>query len=56
MTYLLLRVSGGAMLERGLLKRREGYADYVARTAAFFPRRPRTLAADPPPTGLSTDA
>lgn len=41
MTFMLLRVSGVAMLERGLHKRREGYADYAARTATFFPRPPR---------------
>ena len=41
MTFMLLRVSGVAMLERGLMKRREGYADYVARTPTFFPRPPR---------------
>ncbi|MEM7139467.1 MAG: DUF1295 domain-containing protein [Actinomycetota bacterium] len=41
MTFMLLRVSGVAMLERGLMKRRDGYADYVARTATFFPRPPR---------------
>ncbi|GJM37886.1 MAG: hypothetical protein DHS20C19_12530 [Acidimicrobiales bacterium] len=41
MTFMLLRVSGVAMLERGLMKRREGYAEYVTRTATFFPRPPR---------------
>jgi steroid 5-alpha reductase family enzyme len=41
MTFLLLRVSGVPLLERGLQRRRAGYADYVARTSAFFPRRPR---------------
>lgn len=41
MTFLLLRVSGVAMLERGLLKTRPGYAAYVARTAAFVPWPPR---------------
>lgn len=57
MTYLLLRVTGVAMLERGLMKRREGYADYVSRTATFFPRPPRAPRADPSPTGHpSTDA
>jgi steroid 5-alpha reductase family enzyme len=37
MTYLLIRVSGVAMLEPDLLRRRPGYADYVARTPAFVP-------------------
>ncbi len=41
MSVLLIRVSGAALLERSLTKRREGYADYVARTSAFFPRPPR---------------
>jgi steroid 5-alpha reductase family enzyme len=41
MTFLLLRVSGVAMLERGLLKTRPGYADYVAHTSAFVPWWPR---------------
>jgi steroid 5-alpha reductase family enzyme len=41
MSVLLIRVSGVAMLERSLSQRRPGYADYVARTSAFFPRPPR---------------
>ena len=41
MTFLLLRVSGVAMLERGLVKTRPGYADYIARTSAFVPWWPR---------------
>lgn len=41
MTVLLVRVSGVALLERGLTKRRPGYADYVARTSAFIPMPPR---------------
>jgi steroid 5-alpha reductase family enzyme len=41
MTWLLLRFSGVALLERGLIKRKPGYADYVARTSAFVPRPPR---------------
>jgi steroid 5-alpha reductase family enzyme len=41
MTILLRRVSGVTLLERSLLKRREGYADYVARTNAFVPGPPR---------------
>lgn len=44
MSVLLLRVSGVALLEAGLSKRKPGYAEYVARTSAFFPRPPkRTL-------------
>ncbi len=34
---LLLRVSGIPMLERGMNKRRPGYAAYTARTSAFIP-------------------
>ncbi len=44
MTVMLLRFTGVAMLERGLHRRREGYADYVARTSAFVPRPPKELA------------
>ena len=41
MSFLLMRVSGVPMLERGMAERRPKYADYVARTSAFFPRPPR---------------
>ncbi len=41
MTFLLLRVSGVPMLERGLEKSRPGYAAYAARTPAFVPWFPR---------------
>lgn len=41
MSFLLIRVSGVAMLERTIGKRRPGYAEYVARTSAFFPRPPK---------------
>jgi steroid 5-alpha reductase family enzyme len=41
MTILLRRVSGVTLLERSLVKRRAGYADYVARTNAFVPGPPR---------------
>lgn len=41
MSVLLLRVSGVALLERTIVERRPGYADYVRRTSAFFPRSPR---------------
>ena len=41
MTYFLRWVSGVAMLERSLVKRRPGYADYMARTSAFLPRPPK---------------
>jgi steroid 5-alpha reductase family enzyme len=41
MTFLLVRVSGVALLEKSLSKRKEGYAEYVARTSSFFPRPPK---------------
>ena len=41
MTWLLLRVSGVAMLERRLVETRPGYADYVRRTSAFLPWPPK---------------
>jgi steroid 5-alpha reductase family enzyme len=37
MSWLLIRVSGVAMLEKTISKRRPGYDDYAARTNAFFP-------------------
>jgi steroid 5-alpha reductase family enzyme len=37
MTFLLMRVSGVALLERKLVKTRPAYADYTRRTNAFFP-------------------
>jgi len=46
MSTLLMRVSGVAMLERTIGKRRPGYAEYVARTSAFFPRPPKRPAAE----------
>lgn len=42
MTFLLVRVSGVSLLERGLMETRPGYAEYVRRTSAFIPWRPRT--------------
>jgi steroid 5-alpha reductase family enzyme len=40
-TFLLVRVSGVAMLERALEKTKPGYREYVRRTNAFFPWFPR---------------
>ena len=37
MSFLLLKVSGVAMLERDIADRRPGYRDYVMTTNAFFP-------------------
>jgi steroid 5-alpha reductase family enzyme len=41
LTFLVLRVSGVPLLERGLRKRRDDYAAYCQRTSAFIPRPPR---------------
>ena len=41
LTVLLLRVSGVALLERSIGKRRPAYADYQRRTSVFIPRPPR---------------
>jgi steroid 5-alpha reductase family enzyme len=41
MTFLLLRVSGVALLERSLVRTRPAYRDYIERTSAFLPRPPR---------------
>lgn len=41
MTYFLINISGKALLERTIGKRRPGYADYVARTSGFVPRPPK---------------
>ena len=43
MTFFLLKVSGVPMLERSLSRRREGYADYVAKTSGFIPRPPKRI-------------
>lgn len=37
MTFMLIKVSGVAMLDAALIERRPGYADYVRSTPAFFP-------------------
>jgi steroid 5-alpha reductase family enzyme len=44
MTFLLLRVSGVALLEKDIGERRPAYRDYVLRTNAFFPGLPRSPA------------
>jgi steroid 5-alpha reductase family enzyme len=38
MTFLLMRVSGVALLEKKLVETKPQYADYVRNTPAFFPR------------------
>ena len=45
MTYLLRRVSGVTLLEKSLVKRRQGYTEYVATTSAFVPRPPKRVTA-----------
>ncbi|MFO0959350.1 MAG: DUF1295 domain-containing protein [Isosphaeraceae bacterium] len=44
MSILLIRVSGVSLLERSLQRDKEGYAEYMARTSAFFPWPPRRVA------------
>ncbi|MCG6940095.1 MAG: DUF1295 domain-containing protein [Thiohalocapsa sp.] len=44
MTYLLLRVSGVALLEKDIGERRPAYRDYIRRTNAFFPGPPKAPA------------
>jgi steroid 5-alpha reductase family enzyme len=41
MTFLLVRVSGVAMLEKSLKETKPGYREYVERTSAFIPWLPR---------------
>ena len=41
MSILLIRVSGKAMLEKTIGKRRPGYDDYIRRTSGFFPMPPK---------------
>jgi steroid 5-alpha reductase family enzyme len=40
MTFLLMRVSGVALLEKTLRDTKPAYRDYVRRTSAFLPRPP----------------
>lgn len=41
MSFLLMKVSGVALLEKTIGKRRPGYQEYIERTPAFFPAWPR---------------
>jgi steroid 5-alpha reductase family enzyme len=41
MTFLLLRISGVQLLEKDIALRRPAYRDYIARTNAFWPGRPK---------------
>ena len=47
MTFLLLRVSGVSLLEKDISDRRPAYRDYVRRTNAFIPGRPKQRAVEP---------
>ncbi len=42
MTFLLLRISGVTLLERGISERRPGYREYVETTSRFLPWPPKT--------------
>jgi steroid 5-alpha reductase family enzyme len=39
--FMLVRVSGKALLEKGMKQTRPGYAEYVERTSGFFPMPPK---------------
>jgi steroid 5-alpha reductase family enzyme len=41
MSFLLIRVSGVPLLEKGLIRRLAGYDDYMRETSAFFPLPPK---------------
>ena len=43
MSLLIIKVSGVALLEKGLTEAKPQYRDYVRRTSAFLPRPPRRL-------------
>ena len=40
-TFMLVRVSGKALLEKGMAATRPGYAEYVGRTSGFIPWPPK---------------
>ncbi len=46
MTFLLLKVSGVALLEKDISGRRPQYRQYIRNTNAFFPGRPRKETGD----------
>jgi steroid 5-alpha reductase family enzyme len=41
MTFLLVRISGVALLERTLAEKKPGYREYMEKTSAFFPWFPK---------------
>ena len=46
MSFLLIKGSGAALLEKSIGDRRPKYADYIARTSGFFPLPPRKRPAE----------
>lgn len=46
MTFLLLKVSGVALLEKSMQETKPKYQDYVERTSAFFPLPPKQSSSD----------
>jgi steroid 5-alpha reductase family enzyme len=46
MSFLLIKGSGAALLEKDIGERRPQYADYIRRTSAFLPLPPRRRAAE----------
>jgi len=51
MSTLLIGVSGKALLERDMAKRRPGYAEYVKRTSGFLPWPPKPSGDQSPAAG-----
>ena len=47
MSFFLLRFSGVALLEKDIHQRRPAYRDYIARTNAFIPGKPRESVPSP---------
>ena len=41
MTWLLLKVSGVSLMEKGITERRARYREYIESTNAFFPGKPK---------------
>ncbi|MBT8400648.1 MAG: DUF1295 domain-containing protein [Rhodothermia bacterium] len=41
MSFLLMKFSGAALLESTITDRRPAYADYISKTPAFFPGKPK---------------
>jgi len=41
-TWILVKVSGVPMVEHRMKRKRLGYDEYIQRTSAFLPRRPKS--------------